>query len=240
MKTKKLIIATIICLLICIFILLILHYYGLYWCNTPDSKKYPIRGIDVSHHQGKIDWSIVKSNNKIDFVYVKATEGKNWKDDLYLRNIKEAKKNGLYVGAYHYFTFCRSGRDQAENFINNVNTDDIDLPPAIDLEFVGNCDSVPLLQNLEIELSVFVKLINKHFKMEPIFYLTYESFEKYYKHMDFKNKIWIRSIFCSPKLPDSFDWVIWQYSPRGKIQGIDTYVDLNVNKDLLIKGNEEN
>jgi len=61
-------------------------------------------GIDVSHYQGTIDWNNVNyyGDNKIQFVYIKATEGSTIKDEYYERNIQQAKQKGLLVGSYHY------------------------------------------------------------------------------------------------------------------------------------------
>lgn len=63
--------------------------------------KGSVFGIDISHHQGEIDWAKVKEWNghKINFVYIKATEGSTHLDKKYLHNIKEAKKQGFLVGS---------------------------------------------------------------------------------------------------------------------------------------------
>ena len=60
-------------------------------------------GIDVSHHQKKIDWKKVRfwKNKKINFVYIKATEGETYKDSFYSQNILGAKENEITVGSYH-------------------------------------------------------------------------------------------------------------------------------------------
>jgi lysozyme len=114
------------------------------------------------------------------------------------------------------------------NFINNVSPSEINLPPAIDLEFVGNCDSLPDLKILENEISVFIKSVTEYYNTEPVIYLTKESFEKLYRKMDLDLKIWIRSVIGKPNLRDGYEWKFWQFSPRGRISGVNGYVDLNV------------
>ena len=87
---------------------------GLFYFHTfsPDRGKYPVRGIDVSHHQGPIDWQRVAADD-VAFAVIKATEGGDHVDDAFATNLREARAAGLAVGAYHFFTFCRPGGDQA-------------------------------------------------------------------------------------------------------------------------------
>jgi len=95
-------------------------------------------GIDVSNHQGEIDWQRV-ADDEIDFAYIKSTEGGDFVDMYFERNWAQAKAAGLKVGAYHFFTFCTPERDQAANLLATVPLDDMDLPLALDLELGGNC-----------------------------------------------------------------------------------------------------
>lgn len=113
-----------------------------------------ILGIDVSHHQKKINWDAVKEQG-VSFVYIKATEGSTLKDSLFRYNYDHAKNAGVLVGAYHYFTFCSSAKDQFRNFVENTIASPGDLPPAIDVEFVGNCRKRPSIDSLHNELRNF-------------------------------------------------------------------------------------
>lgn len=81
--------------------------------KVPKIEKY---GVDVSHHNGVIDWAKVAKDTNIVFVYIKATTGATHLDDCYKTNIKEARKNGLKVGSYHFFTSYSSAHAQFENF----------------------------------------------------------------------------------------------------------------------------
>ena len=110
---------------------------------SPDRDAYPVRGIDVSNHQGLIDWRRVAADD-VSFAIVKATEGGDWVDKSFARNIAAAKEAGLAVGAYHFFTFCRPGAEQAQNFIATVPSDPALLPPVVDIEFVGNCPAAAI------------------------------------------------------------------------------------------------
>jgi lysozyme len=81
---------SILLVLLSVLTTVILLYNGIIWFNAPTTSKYPVRGIDVSHHQDTIDWKMLTENENISFVYIKATEGTSWEDPLYEYNIKEA------------------------------------------------------------------------------------------------------------------------------------------------------
>src|SRR5262245_34821654 len=102
---------------------------------NPFAANY-VQGVDVSWHQGPIDWNAV-SRAEVRFAYVKATEGADYVDPRFAFNWREAHRAGLYVGAYHFFTLCRSGAQQASNFIQAVPVENGALPPAVDLEHMG-------------------------------------------------------------------------------------------------------
>lgn len=204
-----------------------LVYNGYIWLSNPKTEKYPVRGIDVSNYQGDIDWAKVKEEN-FQFAYIKASEGMDYKDEFFHSNWKNAKINGFSTGAYHFFTFGSSGLDQAKNFISILPKDEDMMPPVIDLEFVGNSKSVPTKEKLKNELVDFISEIEKTYNHKPILYLTYESYEKYIKGDFTKYNIWIRDVVKSPKFQDGQEWILWQYSNRGRVNGINGFVDQNV------------
>ena len=87
-----------------IVILCILVFVGTIQINNPDKSRFPIRGIDISHHQQMIDWEALKSEY-IRFIFIKATEGGDYQDPLFAENCNNAKKTGFVRGAYHFYTF---------------------------------------------------------------------------------------------------------------------------------------
>lgn len=111
-----------------------LDYFGFIWHNALFAAKYHIKGLDVSHHQGHIDWQKVGATKKYSFVFIKATEGHDFTDDDFVKNWQGAKANGLLVGAYHFFSTRSSGTEQAEFFIAAVPKEEGALPPVIDIE----------------------------------------------------------------------------------------------------------
>ena len=91
------------------------YFYGSWVPNNP-LRQYPVKGIDVSHHNGTIDWRAV-ADDGVKFAYIKATEGKDFQDDRFITNCREATAAGIVCGAYHYFRLGTPGLEQAQNFI---------------------------------------------------------------------------------------------------------------------------
>jgi lysozyme len=93
-----------------------------------------LKGLDVSHWQGNVNWSKVKAN--ADFVFVKCSEGSSYVDPNFVSNVKEAAAAGLKVGAYHYATFndVASAKEQANYFLSKVKGLTLTYPLVLDLE----------------------------------------------------------------------------------------------------------
>lgn len=218
--------AAIIFLIITIFIVYCFEE-GFLRFNYPSRQKYPIHGIDISHHQGNIDWDILKQEN-IQFVYMKATEGLDWVDPKFKLFWKSALKKEMVVGAYHYYRFCKTGIEQANNFIAIVPKNKKSMPHAVDLEYIGNCETEKTKQKIISEISDYIIKIRDYYGKKPIIYATEEFYNDYLINQMMETKIWIRNIFFNPELPDNREWTIWQYSNRGRIKGIEKNVDLNV------------
>jgi lysozyme len=207
--------------------LFILYALGVLQLNYPDSLRYPVRGIDISHYQHKINWKKLQSEN-IDFIFIKATEGVKYKDDKFNLYWKKARENNYCVGAYHFYLACKPGIPQADNFISAVPYQDNSLPPVIDLEHEGSCWDKKLTKDIVSEIHIFLKKLEKKYKKKPIIYTTNRIYNRFVKGTKLESyPVWIRSIYQTPRLNDNH-WQFWQYSSRGKIKGIDGHTDLNV------------
>lgn len=69
---------------------------------VPDREVYPLRGIDISHHNGEVDFSRVASEEAdVAFAYIKATEGTDFIDPAFIRNARLSVASGIPSGAYH-------------------------------------------------------------------------------------------------------------------------------------------
>jgi lysozyme len=201
-----------------------LYRAGLIQLNHPDSARFPVRGIDVSHHQGAVDWTKVAASG-VAFAYLKASEGTDWRDRRFAKNWAEVGRAGLARGAYHFFTFCARGAEQAANFLAAAPPTAGALPPVVDVEFVGNCKAWSSLEDVRAELAVFLSQVEKAWGARPILYLTSEAQERIVRgHFD-DQPLWIRSIFGAPS---DGPWRFWQYSETGTVPGVSGLVDLDL------------
>ena len=190
--------------------------------------KFSIHGIDVSHHQGTIDWSLVNhpdDSKSIDFVFIRATVGTN-RDRKFKKNWKNAKKHNFVVGAYHYYWPNVNSTVQAKEFISVVDLESGDLPPVLDIEKLPGIQSK---SNWRKGLKNWIYLVEKEYGMQPIIY-TGDSFYKSYLSTDsyFKNypHLWIAN-YSKVNSPNH-NWDFWQYTDKVKIEGISELVDMNV------------
>ena len=184
---------------------------------------YKTQGLDISHHQEKVNWTRVDPKYK--FIILKATEGQNFLDTDFLYNWNNARLNGFVVGACHFFTMTSSGAAQADFYISKVSDSDKTLPPIIDLEVsTKKYKKKDVMKNLE----EMVDKLEKHYKKRVIFYVNYNTYNAYIKGEFPKNKIWITDYKYFPRIKEDNRWVIWQVSRRGRIEGIPGFTDKNV------------
>jgi lysozyme len=201
-------------------------YFGYVRFNYPSKARFPIRGIDISHHQGKIFWERLKKES-IDFVIIKATEGGDYRDALFQKNLDSAGKYGYKVGVYHFYRFCTDYSRQVENFKIGIEYGRQDIPPTVDLEFGGNCKTDKSREQIISDVKMFLIEVEKIAKAKPNLYATFDFYDKYLRD-DFREyPIWIRDLFHEPKLEGNRKWSIWQFANRGRLKGISGYVDMN-------------
>ena len=184
---------------------------------------YKVHGLDISHHQEKVNWTLV--DKKYKFIILKATEGQNFLDTDFLYNWNNARLNGFVVGAYHFFVMTSSGEAQADFYISKVPDSEKTLPPIIDLEISTKKYKKP---DVIEHLRVMVEKLEKHYKKRVIFYVNYNTYNAYIKGEFPENKIWITDYKYFPKIEEDSRWIIWQVSRRGRIEGIPGFTDKNV------------
>ena len=226
---KRAIQISLISLILLICLLTVLLYTGVIHFNNPSKEKYPIRGVDVSHYQGEIDWDRL-SKEEICFAYIKATEGSQYKDEQFDRNWNKAQTTGLRIGAYHFFSLDSPGADQAENFCKTVVAVKNMLPPVVDVESYGNYKKPDELNKGKMlsELKDFLKNTEAYYGVMPIIYTTEEwlpLLQEEFKDYD----VWIRAVYGRPE--SSINWTFWQYSNRHVLpgySGTERYIDMNV------------
>lgn len=183
-----------------------------------------LEGVDVSHHQGAIDWAALAGDG-VRFAYIKASEGGDHVDPRFAENWRAAGAAGLYRGAYHYFTRCRSGAAQAAHFLATVPPSREALPPALDLEHKGPCQAGPTLPDVAAEAQVFLDLVEAGYGKRPILYTTRAYHDAHLAGLA-GERFWLRALSGRPDFREDA-WVVWQHSSRGRRRGVAGPVDLN-------------
>lgn len=190
---------------------------------TSDLSSEIYHGIDVSNHQGRIDWKRVAKDENIQFVYIKATEGATYVSPTFEESIKEARKAGLKVGSYHFLRATSSLQDQFNNFIEYCKKEEQDLAPLIDIEIKGSWDA----ENVADSVKVFANMLEQHYGCRPIIYTGTNFFNKYLVK-EFSNgyELFIAKYSEEePQLADGVNYTLWQFTECGTINGINTDVD---------------
>lgn len=208
--------------------------------TPPSPSAYPVRGVDVSHHQGAIDWPLLSSQG-ISFAFIKATEGSIYQDENFPYNWEQAGLTPLAAGAYHFFSFDSPGITQAQNYIDTVGSLENKLPPVVDVEFYGSYDAKwasgqeedgrPDKESVLTELESLLDALETHYGRKPILYTTLRARSACLDGRFDSYPLWIRNIYTSPGLVGIGDWVFWQYSDTEVMegfQGAEKYIDMNV------------
>lgn len=207
---------------------------------------YSIQGIDISHHQGEIDWDLLRNakinGNPVRFIIVKATEGRSLLDENFNDNFYQARENGFIRGAYHFYSPSVPARDQARYFLKQVHLEDGDLPPVLDIENVGDLNAA----QIKHEALTWLRLVEKEVGVKPIIYTYYKFKQKYLSDKVFDDyPYWIAHYYV-PKLTYKGEWKFWQHTDRGRLPGINGFVDFDIYngsmydlKKLTIGGQED-
>lgn len=185
-------------------------------------------GIDVSAHQGGIDWAAV-ARDGVSAAYVKATEGASWRDPRFTANWHEARTAGLRVGAYHYFTLCSDGQAQAANLLGVLAAvHDTGGPPpmapVVDLEFGGNCSRRPPHDEVLAHLRTFIDRVEASTQQQVVMYVLPEFEDRYPLTPELDRPRWVRRLAWRPSQP----WTWWQVNNRALVDGVAGPVDLDV------------
>ncbi len=201
-------------------------HYDAFGIDLP--MRYSIHGIDVSKYQGRIDWKAVRAMNidgvKLDFVFIKATEGITRQDPAFRYNWERARAAGLLCGAYHYFYSTRDPLLQAENFIRQVPVHTGDLPPVLDLEISnGQPDSV-----IRRTALAWLRRIEEAYGVKPIIYTNLHFYEAHLGEAFDDYPLWISHYYQRQQPAIGRDWLFWQHHDGGHVDGIAAPVDFNV------------
>lgn len=180
-------------------------------------------GIDVAAYQGNIDWVTVAADD-ISFAYIKATEGGDFTDRDFDDNWRGAGAAGIDRGAYHYFTLCTDGIAQARHFLSIAPPDDNAMAPVVDLEdLTGACN--PDTGEVLKQITRFIEEVERFSPRPVVLYIGADFEAKFGLPNGLQRDLWQRSLF---RRPSSDNWQLWQFHYRGRVNGIDGDVDLDV------------
>lgn len=187
-----------------------------------------VLGIDVSEYQGKIDFAGLQlqlQNQRIEFVVVRATMGKDGVDAHFKRNWDGFRPLPVKRGAYHYYRPNENSTLQAQNFIKTVKLKSGDMIPVLDIEKHSTIQSRDRLRE---GLNNWLKIVEEHYGVKPMIYTGDRFFWEVLHNQGFDEyPIWVANYNPIVK-PDTESWTIWQFSEKGSLPGIGEQIDLNV------------
>lgn len=181
-----------------------------------------VHGIDVSHYQNEVFWQAVGDDTNMAYVYLKATEGIDNIDPRYGSNIEMAQNHSLKVGSYHFFRPKLELSKQIRNFTAQCLPAEQDLIPMLDVESTGDLPTEQFCDSL----CKMLLLMEDAFHQKPLVY-TYRNF--YNKHLQGRIDDYPLMIAMysdeQPQLADGRDYIIWQYTCKGRLPGVKGDVD---------------
>ncbi len=203
---------------------------------SENGKPASAEGIDISDYNGAVDWAKVK-NSGIDFAMIRiggrgyGTEGTLYKDESAIKNITEAKENGIKVGVYFFSQAINTDEAIEEaNYVKDILGDiKLDYPVAYDWEIVkddeARTDNVSAYQATECARA-FCQTVEANGYTAMIYSPSRELYFKYdlSRLKDFD--IWYCEYSETPEFYYQFS--MWQYTMNGQVDGIDGEVDLNI------------
>ena len=183
------------------------------------------KGIDISHHQGDIDFNSLKGN--IDFAMVRTSYGSFYEDKKYKQNIKGLERINVPYGFYHfsYATSVESAKKEAEGFINIIKKYNPTYPIVIDIEWSNRTENVKADTLISITDTICSMIEKAGYYAMIYANLDYFNNKLNDSRLDKYDK-WLAEWKSNPTYKKSFG--IWQYSSKGQIPGIKGNVDLNI------------
>lgn len=206
-----------------------------------NGKKASLLGVDVSEHQGSIDWQKV-ADDGIEFAYIRIgcrgyTEGSIIEDANFEANFKGAQKAGLKVGVYFFSqaTTEAEATEEAEYVLKKLDGEKVNLPVAFDHETVNSNEA----RANEIEGAELVACADAFSKViegagyRTMLYGNYSDLGRFGGEKLVSSTIWFAE-YNAPSPAVNFDIVIWQYANNGIVDGISNRADMNILMDKSI------
>jgi GH25 family lysozyme M1 (1,4-beta-N-acetylmuramidase) len=194
-----------------------------------------VPGIDVSHHQGVIDWSQVAASGQR-FAFAKATEGRTFVDPNYAFNKSGAEMSGVAFGAYHFAQPDGGANDaiiEADHFVDTAQLEPGDLIPVLDIERTGGLSQTQVTQ----WILTWLNRVTERVGVRPMVYTSPHGWATRTGDTTAVadagySLLWVAHWnVASPTLPGAGwsgnGWTFWQYGNCGSVPGIDGCVDVD-------------
>ena len=190
----------------------------------------PLLGIDVSTHNGIIDWSAVKS--EVDFAIIRAGYGSNHIDACAIKNAKGCIENKIPFGLYWFsYALCVEDAIKEADYVCNFADDYTPVYPiAYDWEYdsdnYARSSGIKVTNTLRKQMATaFLNRVHER-GYHPMLYTNADYIEyKGFNNIPIAHFTWIAS--WTATRPTRYQHDFWQYSAKGKVKGINTDVDMN-------------
>lgn len=215
-----------------------------------DFTRHRIYGIDISRYQHEaggrrhpIEWSRLRITHlgtnarkvapgekdfPVSFVYVKSTQGTSIRSTYYAADAAAARKRGIPVGAYHFFS-PTSGREQARFFLKAAPPRRGDLPPMLDVELTDRqIAAMGGAESMFREMKEWMRLVEHAYGLRPLLYVSQDFVNRYLATADpewQEYDVWVARY---GEYKPYVRLLYWQLSPKGRVAGIRGMVDINV------------
>lgn len=194
-------------------------------------------GIDVSEWQGNIDFAVVKASG-INIVYIKSSEGTNYIDPYFRSHYEDAKENDLNIGFYHFLTASNVQEAEAEAkfFTSVINGLDSDCRLAMDFEIFG---SLTVEEINDISFAFLSEVQNLTGKEVVVYSDAFNARNTFSRSLAAEYPVWVAEYGVTE--PEDGNWPTWigfQYTNRGRINGISENVDRDLfTADIFLSDN---
>ncbi|MFD1015044.1 glycoside hydrolase family 25 protein [Winogradskyella rapida] len=191
--------------------------------NPSISSSEYLFGIDISHYQGKINWTEMQtSHHPIEYIFIRSTMGKNGTDIHFEDNWKNAKAHNYIRGAYHYYRPNENSTLQFENYKSIVKLNKGDFVPILDIEKESRFGR----ENLRTGVLNWLQLAEEEYGVKPMIYTGLKFYQHILKgHVD-DYPLWIAAYSGKHRVKHE-RWTFHQFTEKAIVKGISTTVDGN-------------
>ena len=200
-----------------------------------DGTLASLSGIDVSEHQGEIDWNAVAADG-IDYAIIRlgnrgSTDGLVYLDDYFYTNLENAGNAGILVGVYFFSQALDEDEavEEAQTVLRALEGIPLDYPVFFDYEPVDipNARANDLTdEQLSLNAQAFCETIEAG-GLTPMLYGTEKNVDRIDAGLRERYGVWLAEY--DVKAPSAeMDFTMWQYTSSGTVAGIDTSVDMDI------------